>query len=421
MKRLAAFLLLAEAVALPDLRYFRSERPVQIPASSATHTCLVVDANLFAHAAPALADVRLYHDRTETPYLIQTSAPPAVREQTMAALNLGTRGGQTVFDAAMPATSYSDLRLNVTGKDFLATVTVSGSQQQSGPATRIGAFTIFDLSRQRLGRSTVLHLPTLDFRFLHFRIAGALHPEQIGGLAIEQRSTAKPIYLTVAKTMPAAIKGRSTLIEFTVPAQVPVERIEFVPARTPANFSRDVTVAVTATSPNEQSEAGVPPQTVTSYGNLLRVHTVQDGRAIDQEHLDFDGPQAIFDAPAKWTITIENGDDAPLVPSAVRLQMLERDLCFEANGANGYSLYYGDAALSPPRYDLGQLVHFRVQDAARAVAQAEQPNAEYQPRPDARPFTERHPVLLWIALALVVALLGILAFRTASTETHPAS
>jgi hypothetical protein len=421
VKRLVALLFVAEALASGDIRYFRSERPVRIDALTATHVCLVADADLYAHAASGLSDVRLYHDGVETPYLIAASTPPpAVLERSIAPLNLGTRGGMTAFDVAMPASGYSDLRLTVRGKNFIAAVTVSGSQQETGPATRIGSFTIFDLTRQHLGRSTLLHLPASDFRFLHFRVAGPLGPNQIGGLLIDQPSTAKPSFLTVAETTRATHKGHTTVVEFTVPARVPVDRIEFAPARTPANFSREVTISAAPSPLKELSEAGGQSQPLTSFGSLLRVHTVEDGRPIDQERFAIDAPHAVFDAPSKWTITIENGDDAPLVPTAVRLEMLERDLCFEASEARGYTLYYGDPALSAPRYDLGQLIHFRVQDATRAAAQVERANPFYKPRPDARPFTERHPVLLWIALAVVVAVLGAIALRSARTPTHSA-
>jgi len=122
-------------------------------------------------------------------------------------------------------------------------------------------------------------------------------------------------------------------------------------------------------------------------------------------------PQADFNQPAKWTVTIDNGDDAPLEINLVRLQMLERRLCFDAAPGAGYTLYYGDAALAAPRYDYATL--FRPQaNAAQVQAGPEQPNPTYQPRPDDRPFTEKHPALLWVALALVVVLLGLIAIRS---------
>jgi hypothetical protein len=40
-------------------------------------------------------------------------------------------------------------------------------------------------------------------------------------------------------------------------------------------------------------------------------------------------------------------------------------------------------------------------------------NPQYRARPDARPFTEKHPGLLWAALVLVVGVLGFVALRTA--------
>jgi hypothetical protein len=47
-----------------------------------------------------------------------------------------------------------------------------------------------------------------------------------------------------------------------------------------------------------------------------------------------------------------------------------------------------------------------------ATLGAEMANAAYQPRPDERPFTEKHPALLWAALIVVIALLGAVALRS---------
>jgi hypothetical protein len=52
-------------------------------------------------------------------------------------------------------------------------------------------------------------------------------------------------------------------------------------------------------------------------------------------------------------------------------------------------------------------------DATQAELGSEESNPQYQARPDARPFTERHPALLWIALIAVVVVLGGVALRTA--------
>ncbi len=410
MKISAALALLAVLAASPEMKYFRYERPIQ---SSSGQSCLALDPGIFAHAAPQLADLRVYRDGAETPFVIRTATATQAAEKMILPLNLGVRGGQTVFDASLPDGHYSDLQLRVTGENFIATVMVSGSQTEAGSAeTKIGSYTIFDLTNQRLGRSTVLHLPESDFRYLHFRIAGPLLPASITGISVERLPASPPRYVTVVESSSITQKGRASVVEFTVPAHVPVDRISFTPGAEPALFSRDVSIAVAAIPTAPASDAAQPPRTVAGYGNLLRVHSVQDGHRIDEERLAIDAPWVDFSGPTKWTVTIENGDDAPLKVESVRLQMLERSLCFEAEANGSYSLFYGDLALGSPRYDYATLFVPQA-GAPRITAGAEELNPAYQPRPDERPFTEKHPVLLWVALAVVIALLGVIALRSA--------
>jgi len=144
-----------------------------------------------------------------------------------------------------------------------------------------------------------------------------------------------------------------------------------------------------------------PP--VNSYGNILRVHSLQNGRQIDEERLAIDAPWVDFSTSTKWTIAIENGDDAPLSLQSVQLEMLQRTLCFDAESNANYLLAYGDPALSAPRCDYATLFAPQA-SAAQTAAGPEQLNPGYRPRPDDRPFTERHPTLLWVSLAAVIAL-----------------
>jgi Protein of unknown function (DUF3999) len=417
VKLVSGVLLLAFAAASPEIRYFEYERPIRNITQRSAQTCLVLDAGIFAHAAPQLADLRLYHDRTETPYVIRLAAPRQDAEQSITPLNLGLRGGQSVFDAAMPEGRYSDLQLAVNAQDFIATVTVSGSQAQTGSTgTKLGSYTIFDLTRQKLGRSTVLHLPESDFRYLHFRITGLVPPESVTGLSVGRLPASKPKYQTVAESSTITQKGHSSVLEFTLPAHVPVDRIAFTPGAEPVNFSRDVIISAAPASELPVTNAALPPQPGMSSGNLLRIHSMQNGHRIDEERFEIDAPSVDLGVSTKWTITIENGDDAPLMLKSVVLQMLERNLCFEAAGQAHYVLFYGDPALPPPRYDYSRLFTLQA-DASQAATGPEQQNPEYQSRPDERPFTEKHPALLWTALIVVIVLLGAIALRSAKQAT----
>ncbi len=416
--KISAILLLAALAASTDPRYFRYQRPIQ---HSSGQSCLALDPAIFAHAAPQLADLRLYRDDAETPFVVRVSDSTQAAQKSIAPLNIGLRGGQTVFDASLPDSPYSDVQLTVAAQNFIATVTVAGSQTEAGGAeTKLGSYTIFDLTRQRLGRSTVLHLPVSDFRYLHFHIAGPLQPESITGLTVGRPPATPPAYSQVAQASRAEQKDRSSIFTFTVPAHVPVDRIVFTPGTSPAQFSRDVSITVAPVAAPSSIDAPQPPPPVSSYGNILRVHSLQNGRQIDEERLDIDAPWVDFNTPTKWTIAIDNGDDPPLTFASVQLQMLQRTLCFDAESNANYLLAYGDPALSAPRYDYATLFAAQA-NAAQVAAGPEQPNPAWQPRPDDRPFTERHPALLWVALAAVIALLGAIALRSAKPAAPPPS
>jgi len=415
-----AVAVLAAAAATPETGYFRYERPLLNAPAQEGQTCVVLDSGIFAHAAPQLADLRLYRDGAETPYAVYVAAPSPGGENSIAPLNLGLRGGQTVFDAAMPEATYSDVQLNVAAHDFIASVAVSGSQAESpGGETKIGNYTIFDLTQQKLGRSTVLHLPESDFRFLHFRIAGLVKPAAVGGLWVERLTASRPKYVTVAETATAKQDGRSTVVELQVPENVPVDRVVFDAGPQPENFSRDVSIEETATAGDPADREEVP--SAVAVGDLLRVHAVERGHRIAEERLALEAPAgANFKVPVKWKIRIDNGDDPPIEFKSVRLEMLERSLCFNAAAGAGYTLYYGDAALASPRYDYARLFAHE-KGASQATAAPEQRNATFHPRPDSRPFTTRHPTLLWIALVAVVLLLGLIALRSTKSAAETGS
>jgi len=413
MKLSAAVLLLAAVTVSPELRYFRYERPIQSPSHQSGQSCLILDSGIFVHAAPQLADLRLYRDGAETPYVIRVAASTQTEQKSVAPLNLGLRNGQVVFDANVPDGPYSDIQLEIAAHDFIATVTVTGSQAESGSAeTKLGSYTIFDLTHQRLGRSTVLHLPESDFRYLHFRIGGPLTLGSVGSLSVGNPPSTEPKYDAVLETSRFERKGHASVFEFTVPAHVPVDRILFSPAAEPAQFSRDLSIVVAPVTAKQGIDAAQPPPPVNASGSLLRVHSLQNGRRIDEERLAIDAPWVDFNTPTKWTMTIENGDDAPLSLQSVRLEMLERTLCFDAEANGSYLLAYGDPVLAAPRYDYATLFTPQA-NAAQIAAGPEQPNPACQPRPDDRPFTERHPALMWAAMAAVIALLGTIALRSA--------
>ena len=417
----------------------RYQRAVRV-AAGAGQACAVLDAQIFPHAAPSLTDLRIFPAQAaaagaavhEVPYAITLSE--AVSEETESArvLNLGASGATIVFDLEMPERAYTGVTLDLDPEvhDFIATATVSGSDALGGrdKATALGTFTLFDLASQRLSRDTTIPLQESTFKVLHVALsvapaagsaAARFVPAMVRGAQVPPSREAQTVYTTVAETASIATKGRESVATFAVPARVPVERVSFVlaPGFT-GNFSREVKVSALA-EPDKSDDDGRAPLPEVVTGSILRVRASEAGREIRTEQL---GVPAILGANlqrvAKVEVAIENGDDQPLPIASVRLEMRQRKICFESPVAGGASLalFYGDSRLDAPEYDYAGLFVASSNPLAAELG-PERLNANYRaPAAELRPFTERHPELLWIALIAAICALGVVALRSAKSS-----
>jgi len=407
----------------PEPRHFQFARSIEVHPGATGRVCAALDGTVYAHS-PALTDIRLYsgtNNPQEVPYALLTSQATAASESAKV-LNLGQRAGKIVFDLEMPTRAFSTVHLKLAGQNFLATATVTGQRSLTGISccvgpTILGTFTLFDLTAQHLGRSTSLALAESSFPYLHVELDAkpapghpgfVASPSMVEGADIPPSREAQTIYTTVAETDAITQLGRESVATFEVPAHVPVERVAFVMASgDKTNFSRSVTVTATA-----KTEKDTPAANEVVDGEISRVRMTSAGKEIREESL---GVTAILGSNARVPMTlkvsVENGDDKPLAIRAVRLEMRERKLCFDAP-AEPVTMYYGDDKLVAPVYDYSRL--FRPEEAAApARLDAEHPNAIYAARADDRSLTDRHPELLWVALLLVVFVLGVVALRSA--------
>jgi len=150
---------------------------------------------------------------------------------------------------------------------------------------------------------------------------------------------------------------------------------------------------------------------VLGSGELSRVHMVRHGQKIDFEKNDLDMG---WGSTEVLRVIIHNGDDPPLKITGVRLEQYQRRVYF--NSATAPQLYYGDDQLDPPVYDYAKLFQ-RDAKATEAQLGPEQSNSAYTGRPDERPWSERHPAVLWIAIVAAVVILGAMALRSMKSVT----
>ncbi|HEV2645974.1 MAG TPA: DUF3999 family protein [Acidobacteriaceae bacterium] len=414
----------------------RYERAVHVEAAFG-QACAVLGGQIFPHAAPALADLRIFpvqgsnREAHEIPYVVTLSQPATDVTQAARLLNLGSVDGKVVFDLEMPQRAYTkvDLKIDPGLKDFLATATVTGSDVlHDAQAVALGSFTLFDLTGQRLSRDTTLPLTETSFRYLHMTMSlanapgGAMGsaarflPAMVEGAAVPPSREPQVLYTTVAETRSVATVGRESRAEFQLPTRVPVERVSLVLAPGfKGNFSRNVRVTALSDAKEDGADGRAPLQEVAT-GTVLRIRATEAGREIREEELGF--PAILgsnLQGAAKVEVAVDNGDDRPLPITAVRLEMRQREVCFDAAqavDAGGVALFYGDPALSGPVYDYERTF---VASSKAAVAQLgpEMLNAAYQaPAAAARSFAERHPGVIWLALIAVVCALGAIALKS---------
>ncbi|MBS1800950.1 MAG: hypothetical protein JSS95_14135 [Acidobacteria bacterium] len=404
------------SVVEPVPQYFRYQR--SIVAAGPGLNCAVIDAVTFAHAAASLKDLRLYPQTAgarDVPYAITLSEPEQPDTQPAGVLNLGMRNGAIVFDLAMPDRPYTNVALDLAGRDFIATATVTGVNSPGETGTRLGQFTLFDLASQHLSRSTSLALEESSFPYLHIelKVSSAPRsvpvrymPQMVLGARVPPSREAQSIYTLAVETSTITQRGRQSVATFSLPQRVPVERVTFVlPAGFSSNFSRNVTV-------NDHAVGTAPSSGETMDGNIMRVQMTQAGRAIRQQRLSVPATLGSnLQSAAEVEVTVDNGDDRPLPIKSVRLEMRERRLCFDAASTAPLTLFYGDPALTAPQYDFARTLSLNGKIQVARVG-AEQQNPVYTSRPDTRAATERHPELVWIVFLAVICVLAIIALRS---------
>ncbi|MDQ2925976.1 MAG: hypothetical protein M3R43_10530, partial [Acidobacteriota bacterium] len=111
--------------AVPE--HFQFQRVLQMSAGANGQACAALDAAVYAHSDGRLDQLRIYSDGREVPYARTESGEVGQQEEPAHVMNLGRKGAAIVFDLAMPRRAYTEVVLDLAGKDFYAIAKVSGA------------------------------------------------------------------------------------------------------------------------------------------------------------------------------------------------------------------------------------------------------------------------------------------------------
>ena len=397
--RLALLLALVSVAAIAsDLNpaYFTNLREVRI-AHPDRQNYLVVDPELWDKGNTDLGDLRLMTPAgVEVPYaLVVKRGSSSTRETEVKVLQLGTVGGATDFVLDVSAVpEYDQVRLRLNALDFIAHATVEGRDELGKPpATLLGKYTLYDFSREELGSNSTLNLPRSRFRYLHIHIEGAVKPEEVLGAAVADIQEQSALWTPLDVNLKIEQIGKVTVLTWDTLADVPVDRVALLVDPADVNFRRDATI--------------VAHNDTVASGEIHRIRMKRGGQTAESEGLAL--TLGGVHAP-RYKLTVANGDDPPLHILGVQVFSIERRLYFDPRGNSTLRLYYGDNRLAAPLYDYAKLFQ-EPENAPRAELGAGAHNSAYTGRPDERPWSEKHPAVLWTAMILAVAGLAALALR----------
>jgi len=231
--------LLAALLVANSFSFFKYERPAE-PAKSSGEHYVVVDETLWEHARPDLGDVRIYSQQTEIPYkLITESGGTETEQKSFRVLQPATVGGKTQFLLDMSGVAeYDRIELKLATKDFVAHARVEGQDDPHGARwADLGTTTLYDLSTEKLGRNSTLQIPVTNYKFLRITVDRAVKPEDVEGGTAGITRAQKAVWRDLS-AVPAISQqngnnrgdsdgrqGNTTVLSFSIPANVPVERV----------------------------------------------------------------------------------------------------------------------------------------------------------------------------------------------------
>lgn len=115
-------------------------------------------------------------------------------------------------------------------------------------------------------------------------------------------------------------------------------------------------------------------------------------------------------------IRIRNDDNLPLHFTAARVERLVERIAFPAKTEARLSLYLGNPKTRKPSYDVGHyLDRMREQGVYEAALGKVEQNPRYRKVEKTVPWSERHKGIIWVALLVMLAALGLLVYRIAAS------
>jgi hypothetical protein len=375
-----------------------------------------VPEDLYEHARSDLADLRVVDESgSEVGFVVVVPGrEPAAEWRSLEMSDAGfvaDQYSQVVADTGGDESIHNAIEVTLAPTDdeiFVWAEVAASDDRKSWRIVRQRA-PLFRFEDERLpsrdlsGPVTISYPRTRD-RWLRLRLLDGSREIQVGRLRVAERTEndvprqAVRHGLALRSGTPA---GESCWETDGVLPLIPITGVRFETSR--EELHRPVIVS--------SSEDGKTWEEV-GRGHIYRFASVEgeghdgspDEGAAESESLEIELREAT--APY-WQVTVMDRGDPAIDDLEVRLLRHRRSIVFRSESDGPHRLLYGNHLAEAPEYELVQLTTRDELAAAVELYLAREQSNEAYLSPE--PFSERHPVILWMALGLAVVVVGGLA------------
>jgi len=372
-----------------------------------------VGPDILSHSSTYLADLRILDETgAETPYVVRTTVGVSKTESWQATIRENSfvpgKYTQLVLDLGVYPRFHNAVRLDTPESDFILWVEVDASDDARTWRIVNERAPISRFRKEGLEGNQTVRYSENNARFMRVQIREGEKQFPVAGASIFPSSQFQKDLVpeqSIRLRMPRSPDADSPVdtTRWTIDLMnrnVPVNSLDFTTPN--LEFFRAVRI-----STSEDGKEWFP----AGGGEIYRYQL--DTRLENSDRVLVYG----YRGGRYLRVEILNGNDKPLTLPTLTVSMVPRLILFRPAAGHSYRLAYGNEKAQPPQYDLERTLHVSATEEAFPDALAhEVENSGYQ---DPRPFSERHPELLWTALALAAIALAYTALRT--MRTPPAS
>jgi Protein of unknown function (DUF3999) len=404
---------LAFSAELPDKwRSWRYSRAVQTSQTDTDGPAeVLLPWEMYAHCQPGCEDVRIVNSNGEgVPYVAEgRRAPQNVREHAAHVIEnsfVADRYTQVIGDLGESHTDYDRVRIETSRPDFIVWAEVALSDDAKTWRQVEARAPIARFRSRAVDGTQTIPLQGLSSRYVRVRIADTSAQFPVSGISVlhEESSPQQTREVTTAFSEeksddPAESVWRTALTSLNQP----ISQLEI--STDTGEFYRAVRVSGSSDG-----------QEWSYWGSGVVYRYAQGNQTRELLRVDF--PEATGNRLLR--VEVINGNDEPLANLHLALKAVPRVLAFKQLAGQQYRLIYGNEKALRPQYDLG---HYFESGPAKPVYRIlslgpEEEMANYR---DPRPFTERHPELLWSALGAAILLIGLTAIKALRSAGNPAA